>query len=143
MNLQAQQTKVDQSPVLFARRASWEGIKLTHFRFRTGELPEHNSSEHLISLSLEGNCNGELTTASGFKTRNRTKERLRNSGGQSYSARLEGESEHLAMFLDPSLVLRAASESRVTPSSKVEINRELRADRSGYQQHWNGVAGRA
>jgi len=125
MNLQVaqgQQTSHDQSPVLFARRASWEGINLTHYRFRSGEIPEHNSPEHLISLSLEGNCSGEITTASGFRTRSRTKGNVCViPAGQSYSARLEGESEHLAMFLDPALVLRAACESRVTPSSKVEI----------------------
>ena len=65
-SVQAQQTSRDQSPVLFAKRASWEGIKLTHFRFRSGELPEHSSPEHLITLSL-GGCNGVLRTASGFQ----------------------------------------------------------------------------
>jgi hypothetical protein len=46
---QALETPHDQSPVLFARRASWEGIKLAHYRFRRGEIPEHNSPEHLIT----------------------------------------------------------------------------------------------
>jgi AraC family transcriptional regulator len=119
---QAAEIFPDHSPVLFARRASWEGIKLAHFRFRSGELPEHNNPDHLINLSLEGDCSGEITTASGFKTRSRTRGTVCViPAGQSYSARLEGESEHLTMFLDPSLVLRAASESRVTASSKVEI----------------------
>jgi hypothetical protein len=122
MNLQgaqAQQTSHDNSPVMFARRASWEGIKLAHYRFRSGEIPEHNSPEHLITLSLGGPCDGEIRTASGFRTRDRTKGNICViPAGQSYSARLEGESEHLAMFLDPSLVLRAASESRVTPRAK-------------------------
>lgn len=125
MNLQsaqAQQTSRDQSPVMSARRASWEGIKLAHYRFRSGEIPEHNSPEHLITLSLGGSCNGEIRTASGFQTRDRNKGNICViPAGQCYSARLEGESEHLAMFLDPSLVLRAASESRMTPSSKVEV----------------------
>jgi AraC family transcriptional regulator len=119
---QTQQMSPDQSPVLFARRASWEGIKFAHCRFQTGELPEHSTPDHLITLSLEGNCSGELTTASGFQTRSRSKGNVCViPAGQPYSARLEGESEHLAMFLDPSLVWRAASESRVTSSSKVEV----------------------
>lgn len=75
MNLQgAQQTSHDQSPVLFARRASWDGIKLAHYRFRSGEIPEHNSKEHLITLSLGESCNGEIRTASGFHTRDSNKE---------------------------------------------------------------------
>ena len=118
---QAQQTSDHQSPVLFARKASWEGITLTHYRFRSGEIPEHSSAEHLITLSL-GGCNGVLRTASGFQTRDENKGNVCViPAGQSYSARMDGESEHLAMFLDPSLVLRAASESRVTPSSQVEV----------------------
>jgi AraC family transcriptional regulator len=124
MNLQDEQalTPHDQSPVMFARRESWDGIKLTHYRFRTGEIPEHNSPEHLIALSLKGPCNGEIRTSSGFQTRARSKGNICVvPAGQSYSARLEGESEHLAMFLDPSLVLRAASESRMRLSSRVEV----------------------
>jgi AraC family transcriptional regulator len=118
---ETQQASHDQSPVLFARRASWDGINLTHYRFRSGELPQHASPDHLITLSLEGNCSGEITTASGFQTRSRTKGTVCViPAGQSYSARLEGESEHVAMFLDPSLLLRAACESRVTPG-KVEV----------------------
>jgi hypothetical protein len=93
MNLQsaqAQQPSPDQSPVISARRASWEGIKLTHYRFRSGEIPEHNSPEHLITLSLRG-CNGEIRTARGFQTRDRNKGNICViPAGQSYSARIEG-----------------------------------------------------
>lgn len=124
MNLQGAQaqTSHDQSPVMFARRESWDGIKLAHYRFRSGEIPEHSSPEHLIALSLRGPCNGEIRTASGFHTRASNRGNICVvPAGQSYSARLEGESEHLAMFLDPSLVLRAASESRMTPASRVEV----------------------
>jgi len=120
--MQAQQRSHDQSPVMFARTASWEGIKLGHYRFRSGEIPEHNGTEHLITLSLGGSCNGEIRTASGFQTRDRNKGNICViPAGQTYSARLEGESEHLVMLLDPSLVLRAARESRMRPSSKVEV----------------------
>lgn len=122
MNLQAQETLNDQSPVVFARRGTWDGLKLTHYRFRHGEIPEHYGPEHLITLSLGGGCNGEIRTASGFQTRDRSRGNICIiPAGQSYSARLDGESEYLAMFLDPSLVLRAASESRMAPSNKVEV----------------------
>jgi AraC family transcriptional regulator len=124
MNLQKLQatTPQDQSPVMFARRESWDGIKLAHYRFRRGEIPEHSSSQHLITLSLRGPCNGEIRTASGFRTRAHNKGNICVvPAGQCYSARLEGESEHLAMFLDPSLVMRAASESHIGPSNRVEV----------------------
>ena len=106
--------------VVFKRRAAWDGIRLEHFRFRAGRLPEHVHKEHLVLVSLSENCNGEIRTASGF----RASAQARGGAcvipsGQALSARLEGEAEHLAIYLDPSLILRAASESRAP--SGVEV----------------------
>ncbi|HXM36538.1 MAG TPA: AraC family transcriptional regulator [Pyrinomonadaceae bacterium] len=103
------------SPILFQRKAAWNGIRLEHYRFRTGELPAHRGKEHLITIALGGNCHGEIRTASGFHT----SRQLKGSvciipAGQSYQARLEGESEHLAMYIEPSLLLHAASASQAT-----------------------------
>jgi AraC family transcriptional regulator len=103
---------VNHSPAVFKRRAAWDGIRLEHFRFRAGVLPEHSHNEHLVIVPLSESCNGEIRTASGFRV----------SGygrggacvipsGQAMSARLEGEAEHLALYLDPSFVRRIASES--------------------------------
>jgi AraC family transcriptional regulator len=99
------------SSVVFKRSASWEGIKLEHFRFRSGVLPEHSHREHLITFPL-GGCRGEIRTATGM--------RARGSGeasacvipsGLPFTARTEDYSENLAIYLDPALVLRAAEES--------------------------------
>ncbi len=109
------------SPVLEKRKASWDGISLVHYRMGTGELPEHNNPDHLITLALGDSCGGEIRTASGFRTRGTNKGSICViPSGQSYSARLEGQSEHLAMFLDPSLVLRAAQDSRAGNMEIVE-----------------------
>ncbi|MGH9970892.1 MAG: helix-turn-helix domain-containing protein [Pyrinomonadaceae bacterium] len=109
------------SPVLHKTKASWEGLSLVHYRMRTGELPEHHNPEHLITLTLGENCNGEIRTASGFLARAGNKGSICViPSGQSYSVRLEGESEQLAIFLDPSLLLRAAQESRTRDVDIIE-----------------------
>lgn len=85
------------SPILFKRKAAWDGIRLEHYRFRTGELPEHRGQEHLITIALGGNCNGEIRTASGWRTSGQLKGSVcLIPAGQRYQARLDGESEHLA-----------------------------------------------
>jgi len=108
------------SPILFKRKAAWEGIRLEHYRFRTGELPEHRGKEHLITIALGGNCNGEIRTACGWHTSGQLKGSVCIiPAGQTYQARLDGESEHLAMYVEPALLLRAASVSQT--SGVVEV----------------------
>ena len=114
-------SKVDHlSPVLFKRKASWDGIRLEHYRFRKGELPDHRHAEHLIAISLSGTCNGEISTESGFRTRDQAKGSVCViPSGHLYHARLNGESEHLAIYVEPSLLLRAAADSRSPASVEV------------------------
>jgi AraC family transcriptional regulator len=114
-------SKIDHSsPVLFKRKASWDGIRLEHYRFRAGELPEHRHAEHLIAISLSGTCNGEISTESGFRTRDQVKGSVCViPSGQLYRARLNGESEHLAIYVEPSLLSRAAADSRSPASVEV------------------------
>jgi AraC family transcriptional regulator len=103
------------SPIVFQRQAAWEGIRLAHYRFRTGELPPHRGKEHLITIALGGNCQGEIRTAAGFHTSYQTKGSICIiPAGHIFSARLEGESEHLAMYVEPSLLLHAASASQTS-----------------------------
>jgi AraC family transcriptional regulator len=104
---------LNQSPAVFKRRSAWDGIRLEHFRFRAGVLPEHVYKEHLVIMPLSENCNGEIRTASGFRVRSNARgSACVIPSGQAMSARIESEAEHLALYLEPSLVLRAASESR-------------------------------
>ena len=101
-------------PFLLKRDAAWEGIKLTHYGFAAGELPEHNHPDHLITIALGQDCGGEIRTASGFRARGQSRgSACVIPSGQSFSASLESPSEHLAIYLEPSLVLRAAAESGV------------------------------
>ena len=101
------------SPVVLMRDAAWDGIRLEHYRFRAGELPEHSHAEHLVTISLGGGCKGEIRTASGFSMRDQMKGSVCVIPSRDpFRARLEGDSEYLAIYLAPSLVVRAASESR-------------------------------
>ena len=101
-----------QSPtVLFKRRSQWGGVKLEHFRFRAGRLPEHSHREHLITMPL-GGCRGEIRTASGMRARATGEASVCViPSGQPFTARTEDFSENLAIYLDPTLVLRAADEA--------------------------------
>lgn len=111
------------APFLLKRDAAWDGIKLTHYKFAAGELPEHHHPDHLITLALGDGCGGEIRTASGLRVRGQTRGSVAViPSGQSFSARLESPSEHLAIYLDPALVLRAAaSGSRSDRSNGVEV----------------------
>ncbi len=93
------------------REASWGGIALTHYRFGAGHLPEHHNSKHLIALSMSDHCNTEVCLASGLSVRNGIKGSVCViPADHPYAVNFEGEAEHLAISLDPSLVSAAASE---------------------------------
>ena len=101
----------DSSAVVFKRRSQWEGLKLEHFRFRAGLLPEHSHREHLITMPL-GGCRGEIRTAAGLRARGDGEMSVCViPSGQPFTARTEDFSENLAIYLDPALVLRAADEA--------------------------------
>ncbi len=110
------------SPFVLKRDAAWDGIKLAHYRFKAGDLPEHSHKDHLVLVALGKGCGGEIRTASGLRARAEARGSVGViPSGQSFSATLEGAAEHLAIYLDPSLVLRAASESRSRGTSGVEV----------------------
>jgi AraC family transcriptional regulator len=99
------------SPVVFKRRAAWDGLQLEHFRFRPGVLPEHSHREHLITMPL-GGCRGEIRTAGGLRARAAGEASVCViPSGQPFTARTDDYSENLAIYLDPALVLHAADES--------------------------------
>ncbi len=111
------------SPFVFKRGAAWDGIKLAHYRFQAGDLPEHHHKDHLITIALGEGCGGEIRTASGFRARGQTRGSVCViPSGQPFAATLESASEHLAIYLEPSLVLRAAaSESRSRVRGGVQV----------------------
>ena len=109
------------SAVPFKRKATWEGIRLEHYRLSAGELPEHCHQEHVVLIAMNDGCRGEIRTASGLRING-----TQNSGnvcvlpsGLAHSASLEDPCEQLALHLDPSLVRRAASESLKTGNFEV------------------------
>jgi len=115
------------SPLVFERQASWDGIGLKHYRFRAGELPEHTVGKHLVLVSLSETGNGELRTASGFRSRTQAKGGVCViPSGQPFAAKLGGDAEYLAIHLDPSLVLRAASDVSASIRSEVIEKSSLR-----------------
>lgn len=109
-----QKSDMNQTPaVTFKRKAAWDGIRLEHYRLPTGELPEHRHREHVVMIALNDGVRGEIRTASGMRIGG-----TQQSGnvcvlpsGLAHTARLEDPCEQLALYLDPSLVRRAASES--------------------------------
>lgn len=105
--------------VAFKRGAAWGAVRLEHYRFHSGELPEHRHREHLLVLSMS-RCGGEIRTAGGFSARSRARGSVCVIPSQEpFASTIEGETECLALFLDPSLVARAASESAVRGGAEV------------------------
>jgi AraC family transcriptional regulator len=103
------------------RKAAWDGIKLEHCELRPGELPRHRHREHVVLLSLSDGCKGELVTGSGIGVRG-TQARGNVCvlpSGLEHQAALEGNSEHLALYLDPLLIVRAASDSQLSGSFEI------------------------
>ena len=99
------------SAVVHKRKASWDGIRLEHCQLQRGELPAHRHREHVVLLSLTDGCKGELITSSGIGVRG-TQTRGNVCvlpSGLEHQATLEGRSEHLALYLDRSLIDRAAA----------------------------------
>ena len=102
------------SAVISKRGAAWGPVRVEHCRFRAGELPEHHHAEHLVLNSLSP-CSGELRAAGGFRTRAQVRGGVCVvPSGQPFEARMGGDTECLAIYLDPSLVARAASEANAS-----------------------------
>ena len=109
------------SPVVSKRKASWDGIRLEHFRFREGELPEHNHREHLITFPLGASCNGEIRTESGFYARAESEQSVCViPSGQNFSARLLAmrNSSPSILILLSSCVRQARRTREASKSSK-------------------------
>lgn len=76
-----------------------------------GDVPEHTHRQHLVLVSLSKDCKGEIRTPSGFNARpHASGDVCVIPSGHPFAATLENEAEFLAVYLDPSLVLRAAAE---------------------------------
>lgn len=117
------------SPITFKRKAAWKGIRLEHFRLNATEFPEHRHPEHVVMISLTDGAKGEMRTGNGSRISGThyTGNVFVLPSGLVHTARLEGMSEHLALFLDPALVRRAASESLMSGNFEV-IERFTRSD---------------
>ena len=107
--------------VVRKRKAAWDGIRLEHCQLRPGELPRHRHREHVILLALTEGCRGELITGSGIGVSGtQTKGGVCVlPAGLDHQAVLEGHSEHLALYLDPSLIAKAASEAQLARSFEI------------------------
>jgi AraC family transcriptional regulator len=114
-------TILRQSPVIFNKKAEWDGVGIQHCRLRRGELIEQRNARHQVVVLLSGSFTSVAESATG-----RRRSAFRDVGhtpiipaGQSYSAYWENELEDLSIYLDPSLLARAASEAMI--SEKVEL----------------------
>lgn len=118
------------SAVISKRKAAWDGITLEHCVLRSGELPAHRHREHVVIVSLTDGCEGELITESGIGVRGT---RRRGNvcvlpAGLEHQAALDGNSEHVALYVDPLLITRAASDAQLSGSFEV-AERYSRSDK--------------
>ncbi len=116
--------------VVRKRKAAWDGLKLEHCHLRPGELPAHSHREHVVLLSLTDGCKGELITSSGIGVRG-TQSRGNVCvlpSGLEHQAALEHDSEHLALYLDPSVIAKAAADAELSESFEI-AERYTRSDK--------------
>ena len=117
------------SPVVFKRKAAWDGIRLEHVRLNAGELPRHRHSEHVVLISLSDGCKGELTTGSGLGIRGT--QTLGNicvlPAGLEHQANVDDTSDHLALYVEPRLIDHAASDSGLSTNFQL-VERYTRRD---------------
>jgi AraC family transcriptional regulator len=118
------------SALVLKRKAAWDGIRLEHCKLRSGELPAHRHREHVVLISLTDGCKGELITSSGIGVRGTQK---RGNicvlpAGLEHRAALEGDSQHLALYLEPSLITKAASDTQLSGSFEI-AEKYTRADK--------------
>jgi AraC family transcriptional regulator len=104
-----------ESPILSTRRAAWEGIRIEHYRIKGGELPEHHHRQHVAIMPLGAGCNGELRTANGLRVRGDPGSNgvCVIPAGLPHQAQLDGLSEYVSIYLEPSVVTGAAEAARV------------------------------
>src|ERR1043165_4605558 len=115
--------------VVHKRKHAWDGLRLEHCQLQPGELPAHTHHEHVVLLSLTDGCKGELITSSGIGVRGtQTRGNICVlSSGLKHRAALEGKSEHLALYVDPRLITKAASEAELSGSVEI-VERYTRRD---------------
>jgi AraC family transcriptional regulator len=107
------------TPLVFEKQASWDGISLAHYGFRAGDVPEHSHRQHLILVALTKEGRGEIRTSNGSKAHPETYGGVCViPSGLPFAATLEGEAEFLAVYLDPSRVVRAAAEDALTAAAR-------------------------
>jgi AraC family transcriptional regulator len=117
------------SALLSKRESAWDGLRLEHYRFRSGELPEHCHNEHTVLIALSDGCPAEMTTGSGLRivgTQRRGSICVLPSG-LTHKAQIGGPCEHVALYVDPALINRAAAASNVSGRYEV-VERYTRAD---------------
>jgi AraC family transcriptional regulator len=108
-----------ESAIAYKKLAVWGGVKLAHYRFNVGELPEHSQPDHLIAMSM-GSCRGEIRTASGMRASSPQNGSICViPSGLAYSARLPDEAENLALMVSPEHLDRVAQEAEFRGSSAI------------------------
>lgn len=98
-------------PLVSKRRADWDGVGVAHYRFRAGEVPEHSHRQHVVLVATSRADCGEIRTASGFRARSSARGGVCVvPSGHPFAASLDAETEQLVIYLEPSLLLRAAAD---------------------------------
>lgn len=104
------------------RSGSWDGIRVEHWSLNAGELPAHNHREHTVLIVLSDGAKGEFRTETGLgMCGTQVKGGIAVvPSGLEHSAVLDGPSEHLSLFIDPSLITRAGLETQCGPVELIE-----------------------
>lgn len=102
----------DQSPIIFLKSAEWDGVRIRHCRVRRSGALKYCHAEHLIAVPLSGSVRAEpLSVTAKREVVCRTVGHTSIiPSGEPYLTHFEGEVEYLTVYLEPSLLARAAKD---------------------------------
>ena len=105
--------KKNQTPIIFDRKAKWQGIKIMHGNVLSGELLEFTPSYHEINITLSGQVEVCKQTAVGKNTyRCSEKDNVCITPfGQPLRAMWRNQIENLLIFFEPKFVEQIALEN--------------------------------
>jgi AraC family transcriptional regulator len=110
------------SPLISKRSAAWNNIRLEHHLLDRGHFPEHFYNEHAAIVSIGPSCMGELKTESGFCSRGKgvgDRGVLVLPALRSHTVSIDGPSEYISLFIEPELVVRAATEAGIANGAEI------------------------
>lgn len=115
--------KHDKAPMVFQRLAHWEGVRISHYRVKPGQVPERTHKNHEVFIPLAGSVtiNGREEDGVPPVRRRQVGEISVTPAGISYSAHWEEELESLTVSLTEDFLKRATIDFEANRNARIVL----------------------